>query len=135
MFKGTLAVVIVPNSKTYATNKQKHQKYDSIFLLEPLSLDACRQAVHEKMTYKENTMTITDAVKKILKHKSKPMTVTEIHDAIVAGSLFEFKSKSAASIVRSQIRRHCEGVRTQNVSPKKLFRQVGSDRYELVENP
>lgn len=79
-------------------------------------------------------MTITEAVKKVLKQKSKPLTVAEIHHAIVAGSLFEFKSKSAIAIVRSQIRRHCEGVRSANVSEKKYFRLVGTDRYEILEN-
>ena len=83
---------------------------------------------------KEIEMTITEAVKKVLMQNSKPLTVAEIHQAIVAGSLFEFKSNSAAAIVRSQIRRHCEGVRSANVSEKKHFRLVGTDRYELMEN-
>jgi restriction system protein len=76
-------------------------------------------------------MTITEAIKQVLKQKS-PQTAAEIHQAIVKASLFEFKSKAAASIVRAQLRRHCEGVNTANASAKKEFRLVGSDRYALI---
>jgi len=77
-------------------------------------------------------MTISQAIQMVLTQKGKPMTAAEIYAAIVAGSLFEFKSKSAASIVRSQLRRHCEGVTHQNAASSKLFRLVGGDRYELI---
>lgn len=80
-------------------------------------------------------MTITQAIREVLKQKARPLTSAEIHSAILDGSLFEFKSKSAASIVRSQLRRHCEGVSNRNASAKKLFRLVGGDRYELLGPP
>lgn len=76
-------------------------------------------------------MTITEAIKHVLAQKS-PQTAAEIHRAIVEGSLFEFKSKAAASIVRAQLRRHCEGVSLANASSKKEFRLVGTDRYALI---
>lgn len=76
-------------------------------------------------------MTITEAIKQVLARKS-PQSAAEIHHAIVEASLFEFKSKAAASIVRSQLRRHCEGVNSANASAKKEFRLVGTDRYELI---
>lgn len=79
-------------------------------------------------------MTITEAIRKVLIQKATPLTAAEIHSAIVAASLFEFKSKSAASIVRSQLRRHCEGLQNQNASSKKLFRLVSGDRYELLDS-
>lgn len=77
-------------------------------------------------------MTITKAIETVLTQKGKPLTAVEIHAAIVAGSLFEFKSKSAASIVRSQLRRHSEGLSHKNAAGSKLFRLVGGDRYELI---
>ena len=77
-------------------------------------------------------MTITEAIKQVLAKKS-PLTAAEIHRAIVEASLFEFKSKAAASIVRAQLRRHCEGVNAANASQKKEFRLVDADRYALVE--
>lgn len=79
-------------------------------------------------------MTITEAIRTVLAQNSKPLTAAEIHAAILAGHLFEFKSKSAASIVRSQLRRHCEGLQNQSASSKKLFRLVGGDRYELLDS-
>jgi len=78
-------------------------------------------------------MTITEAIKRVLEHKS-PLTPAEIHRAIVEESLFEFKSAAAASIVRAQLRRHCEGVSAANASTKREFRLVGDNRYELVPN-
>jgi restriction system protein len=78
-------------------------------------------------------MTITEAIRKVLAQRAKPLTAAEIYSAIVAGNLFEFKSKSAASIVRSQLRRHCEGLNSSNAATKKLFRLVGGDRYELLD--
>ncbi len=79
-------------------------------------------------------MTITEAIQKVLTQKAKPLTAAEIYSAIVAASLFEFKSKSAAGIVRSQLRRHCEGLHNQSASAKKLFRVVGGDHYELLDS-
>lgn len=76
-------------------------------------------------------MTITEAIKQVLEHKS-PLTAAEIHRAIVASSLFEFKSNAAASIVRTQLRRHCEGMNAANASARKEFQLVGTDRYELI---
>lgn len=76
-------------------------------------------------------MTITEAIKQVLAQKS-PQTATEIYRAIVEASLFEFKSKAATNIVRSQLRRHCEGVNTANASSRKEFCLVGTDRYALI---
>lgn len=76
-------------------------------------------------------MTITEAIKQVLAQKS-PQTAAEIHRAIVEASLFEFKSKDAVSIVRAQLRRHCEGVSAANASSRKEFRLVGTDRYTLI---
>ena len=78
-------------------------------------------------------MTIAEAIQMVLKGKGTAMTVAQIHTSIVDQGLFEFKSKSAVSIVRNQIRRHCEGVSSGNVSSKKYFRLKGTDRYELAD--
>lgn len=76
-------------------------------------------------------MTITEAIKQVLAEKS-PQTAAEIHKAIVERALYEFNSKAAASIVRAQLRRHCEGVNTANASSRKEFRLVGTDLYSLI---
>jgi len=55
-------------------------------------------------------MTITEAVKAVLKESGEPLSHKEIHDAIVVKGLYVFKAKDPESIVRSTIRRHCEGV-------------------------
>lgn len=78
-------------------------------------------------------MTITDAIREVLAKRARALTAADIHEEIVKDSLFTFNSKSAASIVRNQIRRHCEGVQAQNASVKKYFRLVGENRYELLD--
>lgn len=78
-------------------------------------------------------MTITDAVKAVLSDASKPMTATEVRDEIVRRNLFQFNSSASASIVRTQIRRHCEGEETsKSAAGKKYFRRVAGDRFELL---
>ena len=78
-------------------------------------------------------MTITDAITAVLSETSKPLTAAEIYDAIVARSLYKFGSMAPASVARSQLRRHCEGVDNQNSASRKLFRQIQGDRYELID--
>lgn len=77
-------------------------------------------------------MTISEAIQKVLADAAKPLTPSEIHEAIAQRSLYSFKAKSPQSIVRAQLRRHCEGIDNKNSSANKLFRSVAGDRYELA---
>jgi restriction system protein len=77
-------------------------------------------------------MTITDAIRQVLTKASKPLTPGQIHQAIVDGQLFHFNSKAGPSIVRTQLRRHCEGVEAQSASSKKYFRAIGNSHYALL---
>ena len=77
-------------------------------------------------------MTITDAISTILAEVPGPLKSAEIYGEIAARSLYDFKSKAPASAVRSQLRRHCQGIENKNSSSKKLFRLVDGDRYELA---
>lgn len=75
-------------------------------------------------------MTITEAIKQVMRTKGAPMTADEAYQAIVVASLYEFHADNPAHIVRSQIRRHCEGLDFPSASPTKHFKLVGENRFE-----
>jgi restriction system protein len=75
-------------------------------------------------------MTITEAIKQVMRSKGAPMTTEEAYQAIVVARLYEFHADNPAHIVRSQIRRHCEGLDFPSASPTKHFKLVGENRFE-----
>ncbi|HEP8911363.1 TPA: restriction endonuclease [Pseudomonas aeruginosa] len=78
-------------------------------------------------------MTITEAIKQVMKSRNSAMTVGEAYRAIVDAGLYEFHADNPEHIVRSQIRRHCEGLDFPSSAPTKYFRLVGENRYEPIE--
>lgn len=78
-------------------------------------------------------MTITDAIKQVMQAKGTPMTVNEAYHAIVDAKLYEFHADSPVQVVRSQIRRHCEGLDFPSATQTKLFRLVGENCFEPLE--
>jgi len=74
-------------------------------------------------------MTITDAVSQVMRAHGVPMTAEEAYRAIVSANLYEFHSDNPGAIVRSQIRRHCEGLDFPSASARKHFALVGDSRY------
>lgn len=75
-------------------------------------------------------MTITEAIKKVMRMHGAPMTANDAYAAIIASGLYEFHADDPAGIVRNQIRRHCEGLDFPTASPTKHFRLAGDSRYE-----
>lgn len=78
-------------------------------------------------------MTITEAIKQVMKSRNSAMTVREAYRAIVDAGLYEFHADNPEHVVRSQIRRHCEGLDFPSAAPAKYFRLVGENRYEPIE--
>lgn len=66
-------------------------------------------------------MRIVDAIKDVLMSNGRPMSHQQIYNAIKKDALFSFGAKDPASVVRSQIRKHCYGLDFPSASPKKLF--------------
>ena len=77
--------------------------------------------------------TVTDAIAQVLKSSYKPMSAREIYDSIVAGKIYEFKSKDPFGIVRNQISRHCVENTKDGAAPRKLFRKVEKDLFANVD--
>ncbi len=78
-------------------------------------------------------MTITEAIKQVMRANGSPMTAGEAFRAIMEAKLYEFHADSPEHIVRSQIRRHCEGLEFPSAAPSKHFRLVGENRYEPLD--
>lgn len=78
-------------------------------------------------------MTITEAIKQVMRAHGAPMSADEAYKAIIASELYEFHADDPAGIVRNQIRRHCEGLDFPTASPTKHFRLVGDSLYEPLE--
>lgn len=80
-------------------------------------------------------MTINEAIKKVMHELGTPMTADEAYRAIIDKSLYEFHANNPAHIVRSQIRRHCEGLDFLSAAPTKHFKLVGENRYWPLDQP
>jgi len=54
--------------------------------------------------------TICTAAIEALRKNGKSMTASAIHDSIVQNDLYQFKAKDPLSILKSELRKHTEGV-------------------------
>ncbi|BDU68408.1 hypothetical protein GETHOR_05090 [Geothrix oryzae] len=79
-------------------------------------------------------MTITEAIVEVMRAKASPMTAEEAYRAILEAKLYEFHADNPEHVVRSQIRRHCEGIDFPSAATTKHFRLVGENRYEPLPN-
>ena len=77
-------------------------------------------------------MTIAEAVLRVLEKQKTAMTVDEIHEAILAARLFDFKTAQPRQVLRAQIRRHCVGFDSPASSANKFFRMVEGNKYLLA---
>lgn len=75
-------------------------------------------------------ITILDAVVAVLADARAPQSSREIHDRIVARSLFSFNARDPIGIVRAAIRKH---LRTHGGAgqPTARLRQVERDRFAV----
>ncbi|WP_122679472.1 restriction endonuclease [Pseudomonas viridiflava] len=74
-------------------------------------------------------MTITEAIRLVMMKKGSPMTADEAYCAIVHADLYTFHADNPRHVVRSQIRRHCEGIVFPSSSATKYFVLVDGNRY------
>lgn len=65
--------------------------------------------------------TIVEAIIEVMKLAQRPLTVKEAYDAIIEHDLYTFNTDQPVYVVRSQIRRHCQGIDFASASPTKYF--------------
>ena len=79
--------------------------------------------------------TIHQVISEVLGAAGRPMTSREIYQAILEQSLYEFKAKDPANIVRNQLRRHCIDVTATRGASVKYFKMTDDGRFALLESP
>jgi restriction system protein len=77
--------------------------------------------------------TIIDAITRILRESQTPLPVNVIYDKIVANDYYPFKAQDPLSVVRVELRRHCQGVDFPTASKKKYFQILHDGTYCLIE--
>lgn len=80
-----------------------------------------------------NRTTIIDAITRILIDSNIPLSIKIIYDRIVANDYYQFKAQDPLSVVRVELRRHCQGVDFPTASPQKYFQILNDGTYCLIE--
>ncbi|PSH04040.1 MAG: restriction endonuclease [Acidobacteria bacterium] len=91
--------------------------------------------VGPKSSAQGSRITIVQAIEQVIRERGRALTIIEIHDAIVAQHLYEFKADNPVHIVGSQVRRHCLGLDFPSAAPNKLFKTLGAGKYDVLEAP
>jgi restriction system protein len=79
--------------------------------------------------------TITSAAIEVLKKNAKPLSAEEIYDSILKQQLYEFKAKEPLSILKSELRKHSEGIELKGKSGTKYFVFQKDKTYALKDKP
>lgn len=69
----------------------------------------------------------------VLRASGRPMTAAEIYEAICKNRLYEFKAKDAASVLRSQLRRHTKNIAVAKQPKAIIFVVDDDDRFILAD--
>lgn len=69
-----------------------------------------------------------------MKAEGRPMTSSEIYDAIISSNLYQFKADKPVHVVHTQIRRHCQGLDFSSASPHKHFQISEGGKFFLLPN-
>ena len=79
--------------------------------------------------------TISSAAIEVLKKNDKPMSAEEIHNSIIQQNLYQFKAKEPLSILKSELRKHSEGIELKGKSGTKYFVFQKDKTYTLKNKP
>jgi restriction system protein len=81
-----------------------------------------------------NEVTITEAVRAVLKEQKDGMTAESIYSEIIARNIYSFNAKQPQHVMLNLIRRHCYGLDFPSAHPVKYFQIVdvkGKTGYAL----
>lgn len=79
-------------------------------------------------------LTILGAITKVLNEHSFSMSSKQIYNSIVEKQYYKFKAQNPYSVVRVELRRHCNGIDFPTSSPKKYFQIFNDGTYSLLTN-
>ncbi|MBD2085550.1 restriction endonuclease [Trichocoleus sp. ST-U3] len=104
-------------------------------ILEQLKADTPTGEVLQQLASDHKAkLTIVQAIAQIMRIAEKPLTVAEIYEQIIENNLYEFKADDPVQVVRSQLRRHCEGLDFPSALPNKYFVIVKDGKYWLKDS-
>ena len=76
---------------------------------------------------------IHSVITEVLRKTGRPMTAREIYEHIERDKLYQFNAKDPANIVRTQLRRHCIGVKSSGGSGAQYFKTTDDGLFDLLE--
>jgi restriction system protein len=79
--------------------------------------------------------TIRDAILTVLKKEGKPLKVEEIYAGIAENDLYDFNTDQPIHVVRTRLRRDCEGLDFASANHKKYFQLLTDGRYWIKSKP
>jgi restriction system protein len=80
-------------------------------------------------------MTIREAILKVFEHEGKPLTPESIYDKILEEDLYQFNTDSPIHVVKTRLRRECEGLEFATSSKHKYFQLLSDGTYWLLDKP
>lgn len=78
-------------------------------------------------------LTIVGAITKVLGESEGSMSAKAIYNSIVDKAYYQFNAQNPYSVVRVELRRHCNGVDFPTSSPQKYFQILNDGTYTLIE--
>jgi len=73
--------------------------------------------------------TVRDAVVEAMRKVGLPLTAKEAYEIIIEFDYYRFNAERPENIVKSEIRRHCEGVDFPTSKPNKVFKLLKDGKY------
>lgn len=78
------------------------------------------------------TPTIIDAISIVLQNSKTSLSIGVIYKEIIENDYYKFKAQDPLSVVRVELRRHCEGIDFPTAAAKKYFQILSDGTYCLV---
>lgn len=88
-----------------------------------------------KIKVKNESNTIREAILSVFKHEDKPLTAEKIYDQIIEQDLYDFNTDQPIHVVRTRLRRDCEGLTFASSNKKKYFQLLSDGSYWLKGKP
>lgn len=80
-------------------------------------------------------MTIRETILKVFDEVGKPLTPEAIYDKIVEDDLYQFNTESPVHVVKTRLRRECEGLEFATSSKHKFFQLLSDGTYWVLNRP
>ena len=76
-------------------------------------------------------MTLVEAAAAVLRDADRPLSASEIYEAITKTGSFTFNAKNPEQIVLQQLRRHCVGIQNAQSAKERIFVRTPDGRFAL----